>query len=108
MLKIRRKQMNVLNDHVTVPFRQRLHEFVAKNAPNAEELEYDVLQARISIALVRAQQHGITWESNLANFVLMTFQYGERFDEDEKLALLFEGPKETGMYVSSDSVTVFR
>lgn len=95
-MKIRPKQMDVLDDYGRQSFEKRLAEHVRTHYAarpvgtsagvfQVSELPMDCLLAMVRHSIERARGYGITWESAAAAYTALMFVVGPSFDEHPKI-----------------------
>lgn len=92
MLSIRAEQMKPFRDAADAAFLRRVADYVryehaehAVHLPGGsytvEQLPDDLLLALVGRGVERARAYGMTWESSLTAFVVLTFVVAPNFDE---------------------------
>src|SRR5229473_2749666 len=93
MLRIRPEQLKVFQPVTEAAFEERVIEYLREEHPDAvvpissgaptllADLPDETLLEMVQVALRRARNYGMTWESTLTAFVVLTFVVAPRFDE---------------------------
>lgn len=83
MLQIRQAQMNVLQKQLAEKdFVRRVIAFLRTECPeDIEQHPQEQWQTMVINGISRARRYGITYESSIAAFVALMFQYAPNFDE---------------------------
>lgn len=95
MLRIRKEQMNALDDAAQNVFHQQLLTYLRREMPDAtEEFSDAALLRRIETSEERAAKYGIGSNAGVAQFVCLTFISGVEFDEIPEVNALLKSDEE--------------
>ncbi len=104
MLKIRNQQIQAFQSVAEISFLRKLVEYIYENHPQVAvqigenltvicQIPEKELKILVSNAINQARTYGITSESSLASFVVLTFVTAPNFDEHPLIKRLLEDEK---------------
>lgn len=80
MLKIRPEQLEALQSDLQRRFVYRVASALRKRFAAVAALDDDELLAAVELAVARAREHGITWQSAIADFAALHVGLGAAFE----------------------------
>jgi hypothetical protein len=82
MLKIRKEQMSVFQQQAERNFIDSVvKQLRTDHVETVQDIPEDKLYKRVEYGTQRAREYGLTWENNLATFVILMFEIGPDFDK---------------------------
>jgi hypothetical protein len=90
-MKFTKSQLASLAPHVEAGFVARVGAYLGERHPALlAGIDGDEITAEVQAAIERGRGHGLTWESSLAWFTVLTFALGRGFDEHPAVRLALE------------------